>query len=135
MLIQPAFFRFLADFHASVQLKRGSRNLFKVAIAGSLEGVRPLRVSAKVTFEILWCDFSIRVDKTLIAGDRPPLPPAVSVIGELRAALADGNAWSALLPTGEREAVVLRKLAPGSGHAAGAAPAWPARGTAAGGAR
>jgi hypothetical protein len=115
VLIQPAFFRFLADFHASIQLKRGSRNLFKVAIAGSLEGVRPLRVSAKVTFEILWCDFSIRVDKTLISGDRPPLPPAVSVIGELTAALADGNAWSALLPTGEREAVVLRKLNPGAG--------------------
>lgn len=117
VLIQPLAFRFLADFHASVQLKRGSRNLFKVVIDGALEGVRPLRVSAKVTFEILWLDFTIRVDKTLIAGDRPPLPPAVNVIGELKAALADGTAWSTLMPSGESEAVVLRKLPPGASGA------------------
>ena len=79
VLIQLVPFHFLADFHASAQLKRGSRTLFKVSLAGELEGPLPLRVSGKASFEILWCDFSVRFDKTLISGEHPPLPPAVDV--------------------------------------------------------
>ena len=36
---------FLAEFRASVQLKRGSTNLFKVSVEAALEGPFPLRVS------------------------------------------------------------------------------------------
>ncbi|MDF2782379.1 MAG: uncharacterized protein K0S96_2184, partial [Geminicoccaceae bacterium] len=115
VLIQLLPFHFLAEFHASIQLKRGTRNLFKVAVQGALEGPRPLRVSAKATFEILWCDFSVRFDKTLVSGERPPLPPAVDALAELRRALADTSSWSAQMPGGERQTVVLRKLAPGGG--------------------
>ena len=95
-------FHFLADFHASVQLKRGSRNLFKVSLDGELEGPLPLRVSGKATFEILWCDFTVRFDKTLIAGERPPLPPAVDVLAELRDALSSRGQLerAACRPTG-----------------------------------
>ena len=75
VLIQLVPFHFLADFHASVQLKRGSRNLFKVSVAGALEGPRPLRVSGKASFEIFWCDFSVRFDKTLVGGEKPPPSP------------------------------------------------------------
>lgn len=94
VLIQFVPFHFIADFQASVQLKRGSRRLFKVSLEGSLEGPRPLRVSGKASFEILWCDFSVRFDKTLISGERPPRPAAVDVAAELRKALASGGSWS-----------------------------------------
>ena len=70
-----------------LQLKRGSHNLFMVKLKGSLEGPRPLRVSGKATFEILWCDFSVRFDTTLVKGERPPLPPAVNVLAQLTQAL------------------------------------------------
>ena len=87
MLIHLLPFHLIADFKASVQLKRGSRSLFKLSVAGTLEGPRPLRISGKASFEIFWCDFTIRFDKTLISGEKPPLPPAVDVLAELRRAL------------------------------------------------
>ena len=94
VLVQLAPFHFIADFHASMQLKRGSHNLFKVSLAGELEGPRPLRVSGKATFEILWCDFSVRFDTTLVEGETPPLPPAVDVLAQLKRALATAESWS-----------------------------------------
>ena len=71
VLIQFDPFFFLADFHASVQLKRGSHNLFKVKVKGVLSGPRPLHIKGKATFEIFWCDFSVGFDKTLVAGEAP----------------------------------------------------------------
>jgi len=112
VLVQLLPFHFLADFHASVQLKRGSRNLFKVSVAGALEGPRPLRVSGKASFEIFWCDFSVRFDKTLVGGEKPPLPPAVDVLAELRRALATEQSWSTQRADNRQHGVALRKLAP-----------------------
>ena len=86
VLIQLLPLHFIADFQASVQLKHGSRNLFKVSVHGTLEGPRPLRISGKASFEIFWCDFTVRFDKTLIDGEQPPLPPAVDVLGRAQAA-------------------------------------------------
>jgi hypothetical protein len=114
VLIQLAPFHFLAEFHASLQLKRGSRSLFKVSLAGALEGPRPLRVSGKASFEIFWCDFSIRFDKTLVSGEKPPLPPAVNVLDELKRALANRDNWSTQLALNRQHGVSLRKLAPGT---------------------
>ena len=71
MLIQLLPFHFLAEFRASVQLKRGSHNLFKVRCEGELEGPLPLRASGKATFEILWCDFSVKFNATLADGGTP----------------------------------------------------------------
>ena len=68
VLVQLIPLHFIADFQAKLQLKRGSHNLFRVKLKGSLEGPRPLRVSGKATFEILWCDFSVRFDTTLVKG-------------------------------------------------------------------
>ena len=104
----------IADFKASVQLKRGSRNLFKLSVSGTLEGPRPLRISGKASFEIFWCDFTIRFDKTLISGEKPPLPPAVDVFAELRRALTAPNAWSTQLAQNRQHGVSLRKIAPGT---------------------
>ena len=109
---------FIADFHASVQLKRGSDNLFKVAVEGELEGPRPLRLSGKASFKIFWCDFSVRFDTTLIEGEPPPLPPAVDVLALLEAALSTPQNWSTRnwRPT-RAHGVALRSLPP-------AAPGW-----------
>ena len=84
VLLQIAPLHFIADFHASVQLKHGSSNLFKVSVTGTLEGPRPLRVSGKATFEIFWCDFSVRFDETLIDGEPPPPPLGVDVLAALK---------------------------------------------------
>ena len=114
VLITRAPLHFIADYHASVQLKYGSHNLFKVAVEGSLEGPRPLRVSGKATFEIFWCDFSVRFDKKLIDGDPPPPPPAVDVLAELNRALSTAQSWSTQAPANQSHGVALRKLAPGT---------------------
>jgi hypothetical protein len=113
VLVRLLPFHFFADFHASIQLKRGTRNLFKVSVEGELEGPLPLRVSAKATFEILWCDFSIRFDKTLVGGARPPLPPAIDALLELRRALGSQDSWTAIAPLGRVHGVTLRKASGG----------------------
>jgi hypothetical protein len=115
VLLARAPLHFIADFHASVQLKHGSDNLFKVSVAGELEGPRPLRVSGKASFEIFWCDFSVRFDTTLVQGEPPPLPPAVDVQAQLAAALSTPQSWSTQLAVNRTHGVALRKLALGSG--------------------
>jgi hypothetical protein len=110
VLIQLDPFHFLAEFHASAQLKRGSHNLFKVAVEGALEGPRPLRARGKATFEILWCDISISFDKTLVEGDRPQPPSAINVLNKLAQALGDRRNWQEALPVGERRVVTVREL-------------------------
>jgi hypothetical protein len=109
VLVQLLPFHFLADFYASIQLKRGSSNLFKVNVTGALEGPLPLRVKAKASFEILLCDFSVHFDKTLIGGERPAPPPAVNALEELKRALGAPDSWNADLPAA-RHGVVMRKL-------------------------
>ena len=91
VLVQIAPLHFIADFHASVQLKHGSTTCSRCRCDGELEGPRPLRVSGKASFSrssgaTSRCAF----DKTLIDGEQPPPPPAVDVLAELKAALADG---------------------------------------------
>ena len=114
VLIQLMPFHFLAEFYAGMQLRKGSRNLFKVKVEGALEGPLPLAVRAKCTFEILWWDVSIRVNVTLVGGQAPPLPAAVDAFAQLRAALADTRSWSAELPPGQTGIVTLRE-APADG--------------------
>ncbi|MGH9752196.1 MAG: DUF6603 domain-containing protein, partial [Blastocatellia bacterium] len=110
VLIQLDPFQFLADFHAQVQLKRGSRNLFKVRLEGELSGPRPLRIKAKATFEVLWMDVSFRVDKTLVSGVRPEAPAPVAVMPLLKEALGNPGNWVAKLPGGGRQMVTLRAV-------------------------
>jgi hypothetical protein len=114
VLIHLLPFHLIADFKASVQLKRGSRSLFKLSVSGSLEGPRPLRISGKASFEIFWCDFTIRFDKTLISGEKPPLPPGVDVFAELRRALTAPDAWSTQQAQNRQHGVSLRKIAAGT---------------------
>ena len=74
VLVQLLPPHFIADFHAKLQLKRGSHNLFKVTLRRHARGPAATAVSGKATFEILWCDFSVRFDSTLVTGRTPPLP-------------------------------------------------------------
>ena len=110
VLVQLMPLHFIADFQARLQLKRGSRNLFMVGLKGSLEGPRPLRVSGKATFEILWCDFSVRFDTTLVKGERPPLPPAVNVLAQLTQALTSPTSWTTERSATQTHGVALRSL-------------------------
>lgn len=112
VLVQIAPLHFIADFHARLQLKHGSHNLFMVALQGELEGPRPLRVSGKATFEILWCHFSVRFDTTLVQGEAPPLPPAVDVLTQLTQALAAPTSWSTQSSAAPTHGVALRSLSP-----------------------
>ena len=110
VLVQIVPLHFLAEFHAQLQLKRGSHNLFGVSLAGALEGPRPLRVSGKATFSILWCDFSVDFDTTLVHGEPPPLPPAVDVVAQLAQALASPSSWSTERSATATHGVALRGL-------------------------
>jgi hypothetical protein len=108
VLIQLDPFHFLADFYAQVQLKRGSTNLFKVRVEGELAGPSPLHIKAKATFEILWWDVSIRIDKTLVIGELPPLLEPIDVLLRLKEALGNPGNWTGRLPDGQRPMVTLR---------------------------
>lgn len=109
VLIQLFPPHFLAQFRAKVQLKRGSRNLFSVSVTAEVEGPLPLRVSGKATFEILWCDFSVSFDKTLVGGDGPLSLPAVDVSASLRESLNDPNSWQAEPPPAGQRMVSVRR--------------------------
>jgi len=102
---------FIADFHASVQLKRGSTNLFKVSVDGTLEGPTPLRLSGKASFSILWCDFTVHFNATLVDGVSALLA-VVDVLPLLKAALALPTSWRTVAET-VTHGVTLRKLLPG----------------------
>ncbi|MCA8880538.1 MAG: hypothetical protein KDA73_11405 [Rhodobacteraceae bacterium] len=115
VLIQLLPFHFLAEYRASVQLKRGSRNLFKVTVKGELEGPLPLRLAGKASFEILWCDFSVSFDKTLVDGGTPNDLVPFDAFGALVAALAAPRAWQAQLPDGASQLVTVRPAAGPSG--------------------
>jgi hypothetical protein len=108
VLVTLAPFHFLAEIFASMQLRRGSSNLFKVKVTGSLEGPAPLTLRAKASFEIFWWDVSIRVNATLAEGSAPALPAAVDVFAQLRAALGDVRNWHAELPAAQTRVVSLR---------------------------
>ena len=108
VLIQFAPFFFIADFYAQVQLKRGSTNLFKVKVEGALSGPRPLHIKGRASFSILWWDISIRIDKTLVGGEKPPLPEPIDVLPLLKEALADAANWKGQLPDARRPMVTLR---------------------------
>jgi hypothetical protein len=111
VLIQLLPFHFLAEFRASVQLKRGSHNLFKVSVVGALEGPLPLRASGKASFEILWCDFSVKFNATLADGGTPNDLVLVDVLGVLIGTLSEPRSWQAQLPGGASQLVGLRQPA------------------------
>ena len=108
MLIQLLPFHYLAEFRASVQLKRGSHNLFKVSVEGALEGPLPLRVKGKATFEILWWDYSVSFDRTLIGGSTPSSVPGLDVLAAVLAAFGDQGSWLAGAPGPQAQLVSVR---------------------------
>jgi len=102
---------FIVDFHASMQLKRGSHNLFKVALDGTLEGPLPLRIAARAKFEIFWCSFTVHFDHTLASGTAAQAGlAAVTLATELTKALADPASWSTQRPPALAHGVTLRAL-------------------------
>ena len=112
VLIHLIPFHLLAEFHASVQLRRGSHRLFMVKVEGALEAPLPLRVRGKASFEILWCDFSVRFDATLVGGSAPADVRRVDVLGELTRALADARSWQVQPPDETGRLVSVRAARP-----------------------
>ena len=113
VLIQTSPLQFIADFHASVQLKHGSDNLFKISVDGELDGPRPLKISGKASFEIFWCDFSISFNQALVDGPPPPPLPAVDLTGQLMAALSTPASWSNETPAGSNGVTLTPNAAAG----------------------
>ncbi|WP_421741050.1 DUF6603 domain-containing protein [Cellulomonas sp.] len=101
---------FIADFAAGVQLKRGSRNLFKVDVRGMLEGPIPLRVAGKATFGILWWDYTVSFDKTLIGGSGSVVTETIDVVTELLARLGDPGSWRTELPAAATQVAGVRNV-------------------------
>jgi hypothetical protein len=114
VLIQFDPFHFVASLHASLQLKAGSTNLFKVSFSGELSGPRPLNVKGKAKFEIWWMDFTVSFNATLVSGQKPPLPAPVDVGALLHTALADAASWNAVMPGTTERLVSLREGPSGS---------------------
>ena len=109
VLIQLFPPHFLAQFRAKVQLKRGSRNLFSVSVSAEVEGPLPLRISGKATFEILWCDFSVSFDKTLVGGGGPVPLPGVDALVALQQSLNEPKSWQAEPPPAGQRMVSVRR--------------------------
>ena len=114
VLIQFDPFHFIASMSASLQLRAGSKSLFKVSFSGELSGPRPLHVKGKASFEIWWMDFTVSFSTTLVSGEKPPLPAPVDVGALLRTALADSSSWTAALPGSGERLVSLREGASGA---------------------
>ncbi|MGX2031065.1 MULTISPECIES: DUF6603 domain-containing protein [Methylocaldum] len=106
---------FIVDFHALVQLKYKSRNLFKVALDGTLEGPLPLRIAAKAKFKILWFSFTVRFAFTLADGSASRSIAAISLETELEKALTDSANWSTRRAPGVVHGVALRSLPANAG--------------------
>ncbi len=105
---------FLIDFHAKVQLKHGSTNLFSVTVDGSLEGPLPLRLSAKATFEILWFSFSVHFNFTLADGPSQAAVPTVVLEAEVTKALTSPASWTTQQEAGLACGVAFRALPAGA---------------------
>ncbi|MFP5415290.1 MAG: DUF6603 domain-containing protein [Actinomycetes bacterium] len=101
---------FIADFKAGVQLKRGSRNLFKVDVRGTLEGPVPLRVAGRATFGILWWDYTVGFDKTLIGGGGAIATETVDVLTELVTRLSNPRSWRSELPASASQIAPVRSV-------------------------
>ncbi|MET0180235.1 MAG: DUF6603 domain-containing protein, partial [Novosphingobium sp.] len=105
---------FLAEFRAGVQLKRGSHNLFKVDVRGLLEGPVPLRLAGKATFGILWWDYTIGFDRTLIGGAQSVVTETLDVLAELVARLSSPTSWRVEPLPAAAQIVSVRTLASGA---------------------
>ncbi len=104
---------FIADFQAGVQLKRGSRNLFKVDVRGTLEGPIPLRVAGRATFGILWWDYTVGFDRVLIGGSGAVLTETLDVVAEVLARLENPTSWRSELSAVASQLVGLRAVPAG----------------------
>ena len=113
VLITHPPLKYIADFVASVQLKYGSHNLFKLDIHGSLAGSKPTRISGKATFSICWCDFSVPFDHTFDSGSADQLP-SVSGTSLLIAAFSDPANWTVQRVPGVAHGVALRTVPAGT---------------------
>ena len=111
--IRTRFFVALALTIPVVLYSPIGHNLFGVKLKGSLEAPRPLRVSGKATFEILWCDFSVSFNKTLVDGGPLNSSVPIDATSVLQQALSDPHAWRAELPPAASQLVTVRTDATG----------------------
>ena len=85
--------------------------MLSVRLDAALEGPRPLTLRADCKFEVFWWDVEFPFRHTFIEGERPTLPPAVDVAGQVAAAIGEARAWSVELPASQNRLVALRPAA------------------------
>src|SRR5262249_59241602 len=110
-----------------------SDTLFKMDVGGMLEGPIPLRLAGKATFGILWWDYTIGFDRTLIGGSQSVATETLDVLAELVARLSSLTSWRAEpLPIAAGIVSVRSGGAGGGGHPPLLPPAGPVGGGAGG---
>lgn len=84
-----------------VSVKAAGVDLMGVWLECSLSGPNPWYVSGKVTFKILGVETTLKVDQQIGSKTADPAPALQDVLGQLRTALAQTDAWAAVGAGGE----------------------------------
>ena len=87
-------FYFDAEVRGRVKLKVLGETIAGARFEGRLRGPRPIRISGKVTFEVLWWDVSYPFDRSL-SGTVPARPAPVDPVELIRAELQNARVWEA----------------------------------------
>ena len=105
MLIQFDPFGFIADFHASVQLKRGSHNLFKVTVEGEPDPVTGMVFDLRELKEILHQEVVEPMDHRFLNREVTPFDHVVPTTENLAVEI-----WRRLEPRIRESKVRLRNV-------------------------
>jgi hypothetical protein len=110
VLFQFDPFRFLANLHGGVALRRRTSVIAGVNITAQLSGPTPWDAKGKATLSLLFFDISVSFHITW--GDPPPAiePVFEDLLGLLKRELADTRNWRAELPPENHLHVTVRQI-------------------------
>lgn len=109
VLIQFNPFYFIAIIGAMVAVKLGSKTLFSVSLAFTLEGPTPWKAKGTASFKVLFIKIKVKFNKTF--GEKKDTSlPEVTIIPEIIAALAHKDNWKGELPPATGLLVTVRNI-------------------------